>query len=71
MKRQAIASSQARPRFRFVGETIAELKKVVWPTRKQATNLTIIVILVSIFVGLILGVIDFGFAGLINEVLLK
>ena len=71
MKRQPIVGRQARPRFKFIRETVAELRKVVWPTRKQATNLTVIIIIVALFVGLILGLIDFGFAGLVNEVLLR
>lgn len=71
MKRQPIAGRQAKPHFKFIKETVAELKKVVWPTRKQATNLTVIIVVVSLCVGLILGLIDFGFAGLVNEVLLR
>lgn len=39
----------------------SELKKVVWPSRQQATNLTMIVIAVSIAVGLFLGGVDFIF----------
>ncbi len=71
MKRQFVAGRQTRQRFKFIRETVAELRKVVWPTRKQATNLTVIIIIVALFVGLILGLIDFGFAGLVNEVLLR
>lgn len=47
--------------LQFFRDTRSELKKVVWPSRKQATNLTLIVIAVSAAVGLILGAIDFGF----------
>lgn len=61
----------ARPRFKFFNDTVAELKKVTWPTRKQTINLTIIVIIVSIAVGLFLGAIDAGFAALINQVFLR
>lgn len=57
-------------RFRMVGETISELKKVVWPSRQEAANLTMIVIIVSVAVGLILGVIDFTFSWLVNTILL-
>ena len=55
-------------RFRFIGETIAELKKVVWLSRREATYLTALVLLVSITMGVILGVIDFGFTKLVNDV---
>ncbi len=46
---------------KFVRETRSELKKVVWPSREQATNLTIIVMSVSIAVGAFLGGVDFIF----------
>jgi len=46
---------------KFIRETRAELRKVVWPTRQQATNLTIIVTSVSIAVGIFLGGVDLIF----------
>ncbi len=46
---------------KFVRETRAELRKVVWPTREQTRNLTVIVMLVSAAVGTFLGVVDFIF----------
>ncbi|MBI2848858.1 MAG: preprotein translocase subunit SecE [Chloroflexi bacterium] len=50
-----------RANLRFLRETWVELKKVIWPTREQATNLTMIVIAISAGVGIILGIIDYGF----------
>ncbi len=44
---------------RFWRETLAELRKVVWPTREQAINLTIIVVVTVIAMSTFLGVIDF------------
>lgn len=35
-----------------------ELKRVVWPTKKEATNLTLLVILISLGVSFFLGFID-------------
>jgi preprotein translocase subunit SecE len=35
-----------------------ELKKVIWPTRKEAFNLTMLVILISLGVAFFLGAID-------------
>ena len=57
-------------RFRFIGETIAELKKVVWLTRREAAYLTVLVLVVSIAAGLILGAVDYGFTGLVDKVFL-
>jgi preprotein translocase subunit SecE len=49
-------------------ETIGELRKVVWPTRKEALRLTWIVIVVIVVMGTILGLLDFGFTKLISAV---
>jgi len=46
---------------RYLNETIGELRKVSWPTRKEATNLTIIVIIVTFSMSLFLGFLDFLF----------
>ena len=58
------ASSRGRGNLEFFRETIAELRRVVWPTREQATRLTILVIAVSISVGIILGAMDMLFGRL-------
>jgi preprotein translocase subunit SecE len=57
-------------RFKFFSDTIAELKKVIWPTRREAIRLTIIVLIVCIGMGIILGVLDYGFTHLVWNVLL-
>ena len=57
-------------RFRLIGETIAELKKVVWLTRREAAYLTLLVLIISITVGLVLGAIDYGFTNLVNKLFL-
>lgn len=45
----------------FFRDAFAELRKVTWPTREQATNLTFLVIGVSIATGLLLGAFDYIF----------
>lgn len=42
----------------FWRETRSELRKVVWPTRTEATNLTIIVLSVLIGMAILLGSLD-------------
>ncbi len=41
----------------FFRETIAELRKVNWPTREEATNLTIVVVVTIITMSIFLGVV--------------
>jgi preprotein translocase subunit SecE len=48
---------------------ISELKKVTWPTKEETTRLTILVVAVSVTIGIILGVIDFGFTRLFDLLL--
>jgi preprotein translocase subunit SecE len=62
------ASKQSRPRFRFISDIIAELKKVVWLSRGEAAYLTALVLIVAISVGIVLGTIDYGFAKLIDTI---
>ncbi len=42
----------------FIRETIGELRKVSWPTRKEATNLTIVVLIVIFAMSTFLGILD-------------
>ena len=60
MKRQTIAKRR-RARFSFIGDTIAELRKVVWPTRRETIRLSIMVVVVCIVLGLLLSAVDLGF----------
>ena len=46
----------------YLRDTRAELRHVTWPSRQQAINYTIIVLLISIGTGLFLGLLDFVFA---------
>lgn len=43
----------------FVQEIVSELRKAVWPSRDETIRLTYVVIVISAFVGLLLGVFDF------------
>jgi preprotein translocase SecE subunit len=54
-------------RFSFIGDTIAELKKVVWLKPREWGYLTFLVLVVTIIVGLILGASDLGFYHLVDK----
>ena len=51
----------------FLKEVGDELKKVSWPTRKETTKLTLIVIGGSVVIAVFLGVLDFIFSFLMNK----
>ncbi|MFC2034471.1 preprotein translocase subunit SecE [Chloroflexota bacterium] len=67
---RSVAVKRGSSRFKFIGETIAELKKVVWLTRREIIYLTTLVLIVSIAVGIFLGVLDYGFTKLVNDIFL-
>ena len=64
------AAKRRGSRFRFIGETIAELRKVVWLTRREAVYLTALVLIVAATTGLVLGAIDYGFSRLVDALFL-
>lgn len=54
----------------FSRETVGELRKVTWPTTREAWNLTKIVLLVLAVMAAILGLLDYVFSLLITRILL-
>jgi len=48
----------------YFRETIGELRKVNWPSCNEAKNLTIVVLIVMVTMGLFLGTLDFLFTQL-------
>jgi len=59
---KSIAVKQPNFQQRYITETIGELRKVTWPTRREATNLTVIVLAVTLAVGMYLGLADYIFS---------
>jgi preprotein translocase subunit SecE len=56
---------------RFVGESVAELKKVEWPNQSQVMQGTIVVIIACVIVGAFLFAADSVFEPLVRDVLLR
>jgi preprotein translocase subunit SecE len=69
-KKQLAIAKPKKQRFGFLRDIIDELKKVVWPTRRELTRLTLMVIVVCTAIGIFLGLLDFGFAELVTKVFL-
>ena len=65
MATKKVAQREQNPIARYFRETQGELKKVVWPTRREAWNLTIIVGVVIFAMAFILG----GFDAIFNQLL--
>jgi preprotein translocase subunit SecE len=54
---------------RYFRETWFEIKRVSWPTRSEAVNLTIIVVLVTTFLALVLGFLDWAYSQIFSLLL--
>jgi preprotein translocase subunit SecE len=55
----------------YITETRGEMKHVTWPTRRQALAYTAVVILISIFVALFLGLFDYIFTLGLEKVVVR
>ncbi len=69
MAEKQVVRKQPNVVQRFYRETIGELRKVSWPTRREASNLTVIVLVVVVLMVLILGSLDVFFSWLLSLLL--
>jgi len=61
---KAITTRQPNAIVRFFRETTGELRKVSWPTRQEALNLTLVVLAGTASTSLFWGFLDFLFTRL-------
>ncbi|MEY6430942.1 preprotein translocase subunit SecE [Thioalkalicoccus limnaeus] len=54
----ALQTSQGRRLWQFAGDARAEVRKVVWPTRQETMQTTLVVIVMVLILGLILWFFD-------------
>ena len=52
---------------RFAGDIISELRKVTWPTFAETRDLTMVVAIVAVAVGLLLGGVDLVFGWVVEK----
>jgi preprotein translocase subunit SecE len=55
--------------LQFLREVKIELKKVTWPSRKQAMGSTVVVLILVVIISVFLGAVDVGLSSLIQVVL--
>lgn len=56
---------------RWFGDIVAELKKVTWPSRREVVNLTTVVVVISLLLGLVMGGADLLFGWVVEQTLLR
>jgi preprotein translocase subunit SecE len=54
---------------RYFRETGGEMRKVSWPTRQEAINLTIVVLIVTGATSIVLGALDYAFTTLFRLII--
>jgi len=59
----------AKKFFGFFSETKQELKKVVWPTRRELTGSTVVVIVTTLMLAAFIGVVDFILSQIIQRII--
>jgi preprotein translocase subunit SecE len=52
----------------YLKQVIAELRKVIWPNRKQMMNYTAVVLVFLVFMVALIGVVDLGLAAVVRGV---
>ena len=52
----------------YLKQVVAELRKVIWPNRKQMVNYTAVVLVFLVFMVALIFVVDVGFAALVRGV---
>ncbi|HLD01450.1 MAG TPA: preprotein translocase subunit SecE [Patescibacteria group bacterium] len=58
-----------RAALNYIGEVRVELQKVIWPKRSEVVKLTLTVILITAIVGVYVGLLDYGFASLLEQII--
>ncbi len=53
----------------YLRNAIIELRKVVWPSRQEAVNLTLIVVAMAIVFAVVFGLIDIGFYNILQSII--
>jgi preprotein translocase subunit SecE len=55
----------------YIKSSIAEMKKVTWPTKKETREYTLLVIGISLAIAMLLGILDFFFTMGLNFIISK
>jgi preprotein translocase subunit SecE len=62
----ALQTEQGRRLWQFVGDARTEVRKVVWPTRQETIQTTLVVIVMVLILGIILWLFDMMLMGILR-----
>lgn len=69
-KKKTSKSKTSNPVTRYLKGAWAEIRRVTWPDRKEATRLTIGVVIFSVSIAGLISLIDYGFGQAFQRILL-
>lgn len=58
-------------RPRWAQDILSELRKVTWPSRREVANLTFVVLVVALLLGMVLGTADLIFSWFVEQTVLR
>ena len=64
-----LQTEKGRNIWSFIQDAQVEVRKVVWPTRQETVQTTLIVIVAVIFFAIVLGVLDWGLGAAIESII--
>lgn len=67
---KALGKKRRLPFAKYVGESVTEMRKVTWPSRKEAIKLTFAVIVFTGIFMIIISVADFLISNVVERILL-
>jgi preprotein translocase subunit SecE len=53
----------------FLRDVVSEIKRVSWPTRKELTRYSVVVVITVIFIAIYFAIIDLGISKIIRMIL--
>jgi preprotein translocase subunit SecE len=62
-------SQQGKSGIGFINASVAEAKRVVWPTRKETIQTTVAVFIMVVVMGVFLMLVDIGFAYMVQWIM--
>ncbi len=67
---EALGKKRRAPFAKYVGESITEVRKVTWPSRRETIKLTFAVIIFTTLFTVFMSLADFGINNIVERVLL-
>ncbi|MFV8829644.1 preprotein translocase subunit SecE [Alkalihalobacterium sp. APHAB7] len=64
-----MADRERKSIWKFLRQVMAELKRVTWPTRKELTRYTLVVLGTVAFISVFFAVVDLGISSLLRLIL--